>query len=472
MKSNVSLKEQTLNEKTIDAESRGNGNPGSASELKKKLEDAGFFVQDGKLECVDVFKMVEDGVRDTCHYQNLGAPYLTLMLPLAPGQEDNCQYFGGCNNSQDDKLFIDFRIRPDEAIVLVGKTPPKCVYFSYDPYINYRWSEEMRQPVKICGNYGDTINPLVIKTDSTGDDPFNRNTMIIMTADKGVAEMVKNAAEDAGYSSGIVNEYPIPSQILNLGLDEKSDTLTFLHRFAYPDNDEKGKDYLDDPQMSVFRVTPNSSTKPDRYEIPKGRVRGTGDYKELTLSHTVEQLRQAILEVHGKMAFQDLTPGPLFQIEDGLDAIQQMSNGFGVDRDAAYLKCSDFQLADDPDEFVIAYGINHAAICKATYSNITVYGKDKENGVASIWNNDYAGTADDYLPGNPDAKFLYVWKFARNSNGDPHTTEVPFNEGIRGIDLDQTMCLGFRAYLEKETKTGPNIIELYYDRTIKFSKKP
>lgn len=148
-----------------------------------------------------------------------------------------------------------------------------------------------------------------------------------------------------------------------------------------------------------------------------------------------------------------------------------MQNGWGPGRDGQYMRCSDFTLADDPDEFVIAYGVNHAATGKATYSNISVYGTVKANGVASAWNKEYAGTAEEFLPGNPNAKYLYVWKFARSANGEPHTIAVPYNQGINGVDLDQPMFLGFRAYLEKETKTGPVVTELYYDRAIKFSNK-
>jgi hypothetical protein len=446
----------------------GSAKPGSAGELKNALEKAGFTVQEGKLGAVDIFSMVQAGVLTNGNYQNAGAAYLAPKLPPAPGQTAPCYFSDAAVNQADQGLFIDYRIEPDEAVVLAGKTPPECAYFGYDADIVTRWNEATGEPARIFGNYGDPINPLVIKTDGSADDPYERNTMIIMTADKGIDSKVKEAAGNAGYSQDIINEYPIPSQLLNLGLDQGSDTLMLLHRFAYPADQKAGSDYLANPTMSVFRVTPKSAPKPDLYEMPTGRVRGNGDYKELALSHKVEELRQAILKKYGNLASQDFTTSPWGA--DGLDGIQEMQPAYGPGRDAQYLKTTEFTLPNDPNEFIVVYGINHAAIDKATYSSLVVYGTQQNNGVASSWNGDYAGTAEEYLPGDPDAKYLYVWKIARNSNGDTHTTVVPFNKGIYGIDLDVPMFVGFRAYLEKDTKTGPIATELYYDRAIKFSK--
>jgi len=81
------------------------------------------------------------------------------------------------------------------------------------------------------------------------------------------------------------------------------------------------------------------------------------------------------------------------------------------------------------------------------------------------------GTADAYLPGNPNAKYLYVYKIARHSNGDPHCFEVPTGPGAYGIRLDQPLFITWRSYLEAATKTGPSYSEIVYDRAIKFDTK-
>lgn len=451
----------------------GKTSPGSAGDLKDALEKGGFTVQEGKLTPADIFKMVEAGIFANANYQNAGAAYFVPMLPPAPGQSAPCYFSDAAIQPADQGLFIDYRIQPDEAIVLVGKTPPKCQYFGYDADLVTRWSPQAGKPVIIFGNYADPINPLTIKTDGPADDPYGRNTMIIMTADKGVDASIKESAAGVGYSSDIINDYPIPSQILKLGLDQGSDTLALLNRFAYPADEQAGKDYTANPMMSVFRVTPKKSPKPDRYEMPEARVRGTGDFKELELTDAVEQLHQAILKKYQNFTVQEQVTSPSSGGADGSDglvAIQQMQDVFGPGRDALYLRTTEFTLVNDPNEFVIVYGVNHAATDKATYSSLSVYGTQQLNGVASAWNGQYGGTAEEYLPGNPDAKYLYVWKVARNSNGDAHATAVPYNQGIYGIDLDQPMFIGFRSYMEPKTKTGPIASELYLDRAIKFSK--
>lgn len=445
------------------------GKSGTASELEEALDKAGFSVQEGRLGPIDIFSLVEKGAMANCNYQNAGATYLALKLPPAPGQAAPSYFSDAVVEPADEGLFLDFRINPDEAIVLAGKTPPECVYFGYDANIVTRWNEGTGKPTVVFGNYGDALNPMVLKTDGPLDDPYDKNTMIIMTADRGVDSRIRQAAGHAGYSESIINDYPIPSQLLKLGLGQESDTLTLLHRMAYPSDEKAGAEYLKNPRMSVFRVTPKSSLKPDLFQMPAGRVRGSGDYRELGLSAKVEQLKKAILMKHGDLDSQECTTRPFGP--DGLDGIQQMKPVYGPGRDAQYFMTTEFTLSDDPDEFVIVYGVNHAMIGKATYSSLVAYGTQLNNGVASAWNGEYTGTAEEYLPGDPDAKYLYVWKIARSSKGDTRTTLVPFDQGLYGIDLDQPMFIGFRMYVEKETKTGPAATELYYDRAIKFSKK-
>jgi hypothetical protein len=443
---------------------------GNVDDFSSALENADFSLHEGKFGAVDVFGMVQAGVLQSANYQNAGAPYLAPKLPPAPGQEAPCYFSDTVIEPDDAGLSIDWRLQPYEAVVLVGKTPPKCAYFGYDGNIVTRWSQETGKPVNIFGNFGDPLNPMVIKTDGPSGDPYDANTMIVMSADRGVNASVRAAAEKAGYSPDIINDYVIPSQLLNLGVGKESDTLLLLHRFAYPEDEQAGQAYMQNPTMRVFRVTPQTPPEPDLYDMPECRVRGTGDFRELGLSHAVEKLRQAILDRYGNLTPQEFTTTPWGS--DGLDAIQEMQNGYGPGRDAQYLKSSQFTLADDPNEFVIAYGVNHVAIGKATYTNISVYGTQQANGVAAAWSAMYAGTAEEYLPDDPNAQYLYVWKFERRANGDPDVTEVPWNQGIYGVDLSQPMFLGFRSYLEPQTETGPIATELYYDRAIKFSKQP
>jgi len=104
-------------------------------------------------------------------------------------------------------------------------------------------------------------------------------------------------------------------------------------------------------------------------------------------------------------------------------------------------------------------------------SNCVVYGLQYLNGVAGVDSRTYQRSADDYIAGHPNAQYLYTWKIARKSSGDPHCLEVPVGPQRYGIGLDDKLMLFFRAYLEKATKVGPIHNELVMDRVIKFSPR-
>jgi hypothetical protein len=226
--------------------------------------------------------------------------------------------------------------------------------------------------------------------------------------------------------------------------------------------------------------------------MPELRVRGTGK-TEFDLMPDLEQLRETILNKYSDLNATEL---PTSQIgPEGSDAIQRGIFAWIPDYDDvplwtanqaissptpsfpnlslywSFTRHPEITLGNDTNDFIIVYGVNHVATGKATYSNFAVYGADIWNGVGSINDPDFNGTAEAYLPNDPNAKYLYVYKIARHANGDPHCFEVPTGPGAYGISLDQPLCILWRLYLEKATKTGPSYSEIVYDRAIKFSQK-
>jgi hypothetical protein len=226
--------------------------------------------------------------------------------------------------------------------------------------------------------------------------------------------------------------------------------------------------------------------------MPELRVRGTGK-TEFDLTGDLEELRNTILNKYSGLNATELPTSIGAPV--GSDGIQRGIDAVGPTNDACYLWTANqtissltppffnsslyygflrdpaITLGNDTNEFIIVYGVNHAATGKSTYSNFAVYGADVLNGVGMITDSDFNGTAEEYLPDNPDAKYLYVYKIARNCNGDIHCFEVPFGPGGYGIGLDQPLVIGWRSYLEKATKTGAAYSEIVYDRAIKFDPK-
>ena len=465
---------------------------GDVEAFQQALEQDGFTVQQGGLGYFDFMKLYDMGVFPSAYGNNPATKYLIYLVPPPSGQE-----VGGIISEIIKVLGVTanvtpfWSLRPDEALVFVGKTPPECRYFSFDHYlIDRTYGNETRW---IFANLADTVNNLVIKTEGTPDgspgNPFNQTTIVVTTADKGIDHRIRAAAQSAGYSDGIINTQVLPSAMLNMGVENDSDTFAVYIRPSLFADEQAGNDYIDTKPGIVFRITPNESTELEPYGYPELRVRGTGT-TEFDLMDDLEELRIAILDKYSGLNVTELpTSAPLFA---GSDAIQRGIDGLGPNNDACYLWSADealssqtpsfpdlsqyygflrdpaITLGNDTNEFIIVYGVNHVATGKVMYQNFALYGADVWNGVGMISDLDFNGTAEEYLPDNPNAKYLYVYKVARNCEGDPHCYELPYGMGAYGIELDQPLFIFWRMYLEEATKTGPSYSEIVYDRAIKF----
>jgi hypothetical protein len=472
-----------------------NAKTGDLETFKQALEQDGFTVQQGGLGYFDFMRLYNEGVLPSAYGNNPATKYLVYLVPPASDHEvtgkiaEIIQALGVTA-----KVTPFWSLRPDEAVVFVGRTPPECRYLSLDQFLMERtYGNETRW---IFAPFGDTVNNLVIKTEGTPNgspgNPYNQTTIVVSTADKGIDQRIRAAAQSAGYSDGIINTLVLPSAMLNMGVENNSDTFAVFIRGSLFADSQAGDDYIDNKPATVFRITPNESTELDPYDMQEIRVRGTGT-TEFDLIDDLEELRIAILD-----RYADSNPTELptsISLFAGSDYIQRGFDGYGPTNDAiylwtanqtiasptppfpdlslyySYLQDSPITLGNDTNEFIIVYGVNHVATGKATYENFVPYGADVWNGVGMITEVDFNGTAEEYLPDNPNAKYLYVYKIARNCEGDPHCYELPYGMGGYGIDLDEPLFVAWRLYLEEATKTGPSYSEIVYDRAIKFDPK-
>jgi len=179
-------------------------------------------------------------------------------------------------------------------------------------------------------------------------------------------------------------------------------------------------------------------------------------------------------------------------------------NVAGESSDTPYLRSAEnggpvnFTLGDD--DMVVVYGVNHAATGLATYSSFGVYGDWKLNdcppawgeprflygcgiplwnGVAGMTSHAFTGSAEQYIPGDPMAPYLYAVRIVRQAGWkqqDPYCLMVPdlknskLNEPFYPdvIPLDKPMLIGYRAYLNPATKAGPAYEDIIPDRAIWF----
>jgi hypothetical protein len=468
---------------------------GDVEAFKQALEQDGFTVQQGGLTYFDFMKLYNNGLVPSAYGNNPATQYLVYLVPPASGHEVTGKISEIVKElGVTAKVTPFWSLQPDEAVVFVGRTPPECRYFSLEQELMDRtYGNETRW---IFSSVGDTVNDLDIKTEGTPNgapgNPFNQTTIVVSTADKGIDQRIRAAAQSAGYSDGIINTQVLPSAMLKMGVENNSDTFAVFIRPSLFTDKQVGDDYIANKPGVVFRITPNESAELDPYDMPELKVRGTGT-TEFDLMDDLEELKIAILNEYRGLNATELPVSQAIPVAS--DAIQRGVDGVGPTNDACYLWTvnqtaslptppfpntsevyydfwrNQITLGNDPDEFIIVYGVNHVATGKATYQNFVPYGADVWNGVGMVTDVDFNGSAEEYLPDNPNAKYLYVYKLARDCNGDQYCYEVPYNAKGYGIDLDQPVFIGWRMYLEESTKTGPSYSEIVYERAIKLDPK-
>ena len=466
----------------------------NADTFVKTLENDGFIVQEGAFVRTNLIEACEKGEAPNCNANNYNTPYFTCSVPKSPGQTADDYAL------DDNGLGRAFRMRADEAVVVIGNTPPEMLFFNYPLFLhsrqnNFYATEDITgssvYPVVVgsgenarrilFGGLGDTINISTISTEGTPGGapgyPYNQRFIIIVTPDKNTDSLIRNSAIKTGYPEIILNTMVVSSSLVKLGITQDADTISFANRNAMFIDEQACQNYINNPTVRVFRVTPSVQNELNPFETPLLKPRGTG-VTEMDYLPALNDLRTAILETYKDYNAEEVETD--IWLNESYEAIQMGLDNLGESRDTSYLGTKNdpntvppLTLPDDPNTFFIVYGVNHVKTNKCTYSNFVVYGAEEINGVIGVDNREFTGSAADYIPDHPQADYLYAWKVSRDANGDPHCVEVPFpahSNDFHGIDGQSHIFIGFRAYLEQETEVGPAWQELVYDRVIKFSK--
>lgn len=443
----------------------GPGDPpltGKARALVEALEAAGYEVRRGAMAQLNLIDLCTWKLLPSCYGNNAGQPYLCPLLPV------------GATQDFPNTFPWTYRLEEREGVVILGNTPPEADYFSYRGYLTLRTFRDEGTRRRVFASLGDEVN--VLSFPAGGGSPFRHDFALVSTADRNLDGAVRQAAAQAGYSAFLSDTIPKP--LVRMGLAADADEFGLINRAARFKDKAAGQAYLANPDVEVFRVTPRTSGVASLFGMPNLRIRGTGVFEEAApadraaaggqdLLETMTELRRAILNRYGVSRDVEEMETCVW-LPEGFEGIQRGIDVLGEGRDTIYLRTSgDFLLKDDPEDFVIVYGVLHNRTGKATYTNLSVYGTRYLNGVCGMDNDRLAGTAEEYLPGNPLAKYLYVAKISRRQL-DAGTNVVPWGVGCNGVDLKDSIFLAFRAYLEPPTKVGPAAAELIFDRGIHF----
>ena len=437
--------------------------------FQKALDQDGFDVNAGTAANLNlVEKWCTDQLPDWLPFDNAlyanTQPYLIVAPPISA--------------SENKKLFPVFQLGPEEAIILIGRTPPPARYFGFYPFLRLKANPDGTWK-SLWATLGDAVNNLTVKT--TGPTPFNSPVALIFTPDQGTDAHVRAALRRAGYPEAIFNTVVFPASMLNLGHGNTADALLIAVRTALWQKQADGDAYTQNPPLSVFRVTPRTETVPNSFPAPRLRVRGTGQ-TEMDLMNKLGLLRQRIIEYNSPSLYAtDIVAKPNWY--EGYDYIQQGIDPWADSRDAFYLTAGylpEFGATDKvtlaDDEFLMIYGVNHVATGKASYHSITAYSAEVGKvPIGTVEDRIFPGSATQYLPpGDPDANLMYAFKVSRNCGSAPNCVPLHIDNCTR-LSIGPDTVLGFaaRMYLEPPTKVGAAMPEILYDRFIKFSpRKP
>jgi hypothetical protein len=446
-------------------------NPQALKKFKEALERDGFIVTVGGVRTFNLAAQYCAGSIADAGYYNV--PSVVPVVPKAPDPTS--------------ELVVDFKLRPDEAIVVIGLNPPPVKYFGYYAFVSSKvFPEGMYKKCgdpqgcrqKMVATIGDAINNGIIHT--IGPTPFNSPVAVIYTPDQGTDSRVRSALRTVGYPAAIINTFVLPASMLNLGHGEYADELRIPTRNGMWVDQNAGDAYTANAPLSVFRVTPSVPAIANPFPAPPLRVRGTG-HTEMDLMNKLFELRHGIIAANPGLYTTDIISKPNWYegfdyIQRGLDPGSDVRDGLLMS--AGYLpeygNKDAVTLADD--EFLMIFGANHVVTGKATYMSITAYpGEEGKLAIGSVYHDHFPDTANAYLPpGDPAAKRMYAYKVSRNCRGEQNCMPLSLENCPKGLTIGPATKLGLiiRTYLEPATNVGAAMPELLYDRVIKFSPRP
>ena len=409
---------------------------------------AGYEVQSGELWFMDPEDCCGTGAE--CLFINPSAPPGSYRLPPAPDQ--------ALEAPQPYPTHTLFYLRPDEAVVFLSTVPP-ARYFSLRSYL---WSRAASAYPEF-GSLGPTVNPL-----SGIPDDGDPSLAVVTTADLDTEAEVIGLLEEAGWDPSHIQVDRIPAGDAELGLrpgvTADADLYTQVARVTLFDDDGQAEAYRADPGQ-VLRLTPRTprtaTALHQRQPLPP---LGTGE-AEVDRSVEVDALSAAIHAAYPDHIGIEVASDEV--VVQTYDCIVNTPTCFGENNDALYRVTPPFLLPSD-NVFLVAFGVNHEATGKATYTNLAVQTVENTSGVADVDSSKFPASAEAWqADAHPD---LFAWTVARNCDaehlGDRPCVEVP--TGCPGVDLAGLMFITFRSYLEPATGGKPLASELEPDRAILF----
>lgn len=411
-------------------------------QLKAILDFKGYSTIDSEVFILwaETCKLPENSF--LCVGNNPDSPYAVYMVPPLEGERPGP---------------FAHRLRKDEAIVQIGVTPPTSKYFGMVEYLNnvQRDNKSLDGDTRnhIQASLSDPINPSNINVTSNGtyNDAFDKNFVMITTADKTIFDEIKSALISVGVPDEIINLQVLPSNRLSMGLKEENDVINSIFRMAFFNNETEGNAYLRDIPLSVFRLTPRIEQEsivqlPSPIRAPRINITDQSHFKK-GLSRLGREIRKTI-------AGDEFVESNSFAFDwDADNCIEKERKCFFENADSAYFGNVPGRYFPESAYYVI-YGVNDVMTGDARYSSVTLYDAKTFTAAASMTSESkMKGSAKQFLPGYENNDLYYAVWFRRDCQGKVFCVEVPVENGV---DHRTTLLFTSRSYMQPNSTKGPD----------------
>lgn len=422
---------------------------------------------------------------DGCYFQNPDAPYGLMLFPLHEGEIADKYY--GFPIIDNDNYTGTWHMRKNEAIILLGITPPDCKYFSFSNYLYSRHFPEDWKPdpgymdqqyFLNCpdGNKADRCEIFASLDDSINldrglnldDKIFNTSFALILAQSQEATEYAIQGLIETGVDKNLISNYSFPASELNLGVETNDDTFMTVMRTAFYNNLSEADNYFSKKPFRVLRMELKNDdvTLYNRQKLVDRNI----NYDDATKANiTLKQMKDVIKNVvvsviknvTGIKNLNNLFDSWYLQVtetisgapDNGFECINKGRMCLADCRDTLYpfstkiyrdaqiceklnVSCygvANGKLTEDESDVILTVGVNHALTGISSYSSMSIYDATYLWGVYTAGDTELEDTVWKYI--NKDdyndhisqnaLPYIYVYEIRRNCKDITNCIQVP-----------------------------------------------
>jgi hypothetical protein len=381
-----------------------------------------------------------------------------------------------------------FQLDGDDAVVISGSMSPlqNLSYYGFTLYQSLTYSDKYRSNFAgIQSSIGLNINKVNLKLG------INGRYVLIFTANNRTLNIIKRALNTSGVPDAIINHYPVPASVTNLGKTNYPDQLTLQLRLTSQSPEEKQQvnSFVQEtaPATKVLFIKgPGENGQITFDNIPKWEdtLRSNPIEYQIGLDRQLALLERSVTNTYARQGYavkarlteslrhvdpkecRDTSTGCVYDSPDAL------YSSFPCDFSPTKLRSGTcfFQLDQNSDDVLMLLGVNHSLVGDKTlaayFSTESRTGEGSKDGTFSFVGLYTQDSAKQYWP-RTKGDNLYAVKITRDCGSSPYCASVPF----LGEPSDTT---GFyivgRIYLDQATASGPNPANLIPAVLLWFSK--